>query len=203
MRGSLVWGSLVRLVLKRFSEVSIACCMEYSRVGSKPSSGQSSSYSLRRNRNSILTLQLFARSTNISTPPDIPIPLMFPRLPSVHCLMFLLPGVPTGWCSHCLVFPRLPGIPTAWCFQPDVPTARCFHCPRFPHLLGVPTPVWSFHCLVLQLRDVSTPARCFHACVRVCSQMYSDMSATVFWCVCAWLFFFLLHTFYHLIISNW
>ena len=41
MRGSWVGGSLVRLVVKKISEGSIACCMEYSRVGSGPSSGQS------------------------------------------------------------------------------------------------------------------------------------------------------------------
>lgn len=156
MRGSLVGGSLVRLVLKRFSEGSIACCMEYSRVGSKPSSGQSSSYSLGRNRNSILTLQLFARSTNISTPPDIPIPLMFPRLPSVHCLVFPLPDVSTAWCSHCLIFP-LPVVSTpTWYSHCLVFPARCFHCQVFP-LPDIFPPAWCSHaCLVFPLPGAPT-----------------------------------------------
>ena len=150
-----------------------------------------------RNRNSILTLQLFARSTNISTPPDIPIPLMFPRLPSVHCLVFPLLDFPTACCFHAyLVFP-LPGVSSQMFPLPGVSTARYFPtCLVFPRLSGLSIAWCSNYVMFPRLPGVFTPAfGCVRKCILICPRLYSD--------ACAHDCFFLLHTFYDLIISNW
>lgn len=175
-------GLACEIGCKCFSEGSIACSMKYSPVGSGRSSGQTSRYFSRRNLNSILTLQLFA---NISTP-DIPIPLMYPRLPSVHCLVLPLPDVSAAWCAHCLMFP-LPCVskPTwhSHCLVfplPDISTATCFHCQCFHS--DVSPPAWCSHCLLFSRLSGISIAWCSNYVMfpPVFSRQRSGVSATVF-----------------------